>query len=94
MGKEATLPSAILLNSDKVELISAEFIWGSDAADNICRVIYKVWNDNRTFLTREMSFGIVQADFTALVLGFGGTLETRLETSIWQDIQDKFELVP
>ena len=93
-GKETVTPSALLLNSDKVELISAKFIWAADPAGNICRITYKVWNNNRTSLIREIVFDISLADFTALVSGYGGTMETRLETSIWQDIQSRFELVP
>ena len=93
-GKEATIPSAILLNSDKVELIGAEFLWGSDPVNNICRVTYRVWNNDRTSAIREIVYDIEGTDFTALVNGFGATLESRLETSIWQDIQNEFDLVP
>lgn len=94
MGKESTTPSALSLNSDKVELISAKFIWSGQPGENICRVTYKIWSNDRTSLIREISFDIATTDFAALVDGFGGTMEGRLETSVWQDIQNKFDLVP
>jgi hypothetical protein len=93
-GKEAVTPQVLLLNSDKTELMSAEFVWGSNPDNNICRVTYRVWNDDRTAILREITFDITEGDFTDLVLGYGGTMESRLEAGIWQDIQSKFNLVP
>lgn len=94
MGKNVTTPSLLLLNSDKVSLISAEFIWGSQPSENICRVNYSIHNNDRTENIRTIIFDITEADFTALVNGYGATMESRLETDVWQDIQDKFDLVP
>ena len=93
-GKQVVTPSVLLLNSDKIELVSAEFIWGADPSGNICRITYKVHNNNRTEMVREVVYDISDADFTTLVSGFGGTMETRLEADIWNDIQSRFELVP
>lgn len=93
-GKEVVTPSALLLNSDKAELISAKFIWAPDPAENICRVTYRIWDNDRSDLIREITFDISATGFSDLVAGFGATLENRLEVDIWQDIQTKFELVP
>ena len=93
-GKQVVLPSALSLNSDKVELISAEFFWGATIVETTCVVTYKIQNNDRTRTYREVSFSIGGDDFAALVDGYGTTMESRLETIIWQDIQDKFELVP
>jgi len=93
-GKEVVLPQELLLNSNKGVLISAKFLWGATAADNTCVVTYRIQNNDRTRTYRDVSFTISDTDFTALVTGFGLTMEARLETNIWQDVQNKFELVP
>jgi len=92
--KEVVLPQSLLLNSDKAVLVSAQYVWGETAGDSTCVVRYRVQTNDRAETYKDVFFTIQGADFTALVLGFGGTMETRLETSIWQDIQTRFELVP
>jgi len=94
MGRNVTTPSEILLNSDKLELISAEFAWGSDPGENTCSVTYEVWNSGRTEKVRIITYVISGSDFATLVSGYGGTMESNLESSIWQDIQSRFGLVP
>ena len=94
MGKQTVSPSALQLNSDKLELISAKFVWGSTPSLNSCLITYKVMNDDRTDLVREIEFNVTSTAFATLVSGYGATLESNLETAIWQDIQSKFVLVP
>ena len=90
-GKQVTLPQTVAMNTDKGELIGANFLWGQE---NTCVVTYVIWNNDRTSIIKSVSFVISGDDFVSLVSGFGATMESRLEADIWQDIQNRFELVP
>ena len=92
-GKEVVTPSVLLLNTDKGELIKAEFIWGATPGLNTCKVTYIIWNNDRTEIYKIVTFIIDGADFDALVSGYGATMESRLEVETWQDIQNRWELV-
>lgn len=93
-GKEVTTPSVLDLNSNKVDLVSAKFVWGSTSAGNLCQITYKVQNNDRSQDYVTITYNVSGAAFTTLVSGFGATLESNLETNIWQDLQTRFGTVP
>lgn len=93
-GKQVITPKQIILNTDKVELMEANFKWGSLPEDNTCVVTYKIWNDTQGKLLREETYVISGADFNSLVSGYGATMESRLESNIWQNIQNNWSVAP
>ena len=87
-GEIRTTPQYIVVaeNTNQVEIVSQKYLYGASPS---LEIVFHLLDVNGSVL-KEHTITVTGSDFNTFVNGFGNTMKSRGDTTIWQFIQANY----